>query len=177
MVQLLLSKGASLTVADNDGNTALVLAAERGHLDLVKLLLQRGGMQWSVQQLKDAASKAANSEEFVVWAVLSQQVRMRDAGAFEDCLEGVGLENGVKAAFDAWQGDVQAVNEKLAAAVKERQEAEQLGVAMMQQQQGQQQGQGQQQLLAESSQGQQKRQGEKDGEQPDQGCSKRRRAK
>jgi ankyrin repeat protein len=41
-VELLLAKGAQLDLADNRGRTALMIAAERGHAEIVKLLLAAG---------------------------------------------------------------------------------------------------------------------------------------
>ena len=41
-VELLLSKGAAIDLADNRGRTALMIAAERGHAEIVKLLLSAG---------------------------------------------------------------------------------------------------------------------------------------
>jgi len=37
-----LAEGADVNARDCDGDTALVLAAERGHIDLVKVLLKNG---------------------------------------------------------------------------------------------------------------------------------------
>jgi ankyrin repeat protein len=41
-VRLLLERGASLELADDRGRTALLIAAERGHLRIVELLLEAG---------------------------------------------------------------------------------------------------------------------------------------
>jgi ankyrin repeat protein len=40
--KLLLDRGATVDAADGEGVTPLVLAAYRGHTDVVKLLLERG---------------------------------------------------------------------------------------------------------------------------------------
>jgi ankyrin repeat protein len=42
IVQLLLEKGADVNAKDDDGRTALMLAAEKGHTEIVQLLLERG---------------------------------------------------------------------------------------------------------------------------------------
>ncbi|KAK1656687.1 hypothetical protein BDP55DRAFT_515338, partial [Colletotrichum godetiae] len=42
LVQMLLEKGAEVTVADNDGWTPLNSASDSGHVDVVKLLLEKG---------------------------------------------------------------------------------------------------------------------------------------
>lgn len=39
MVELLLDSGADINIQDDDGSTALMCAAEHGHIDIVKFLL------------------------------------------------------------------------------------------------------------------------------------------
>lgn len=41
MVQMLIAAGADINIQDQDGNTALMCAAEHGRLDIVKLLLSQ----------------------------------------------------------------------------------------------------------------------------------------
>lgn len=39
MVQMLVEAGADINIQDDDGSTALMCAAEQGHLDIIKYLL------------------------------------------------------------------------------------------------------------------------------------------
>ena len=55
VAKLLLDHGARLDAADNRGRTALMIAAETGHLEMVDLLLKRGANR----DLRDKAGKSA----------------------------------------------------------------------------------------------------------------------
>jgi ankyrin repeat protein len=57
MVELLLSEGADVTVADKDGWTPLIAASSKGHLDVVRLFLDNG----AEVNLKDKTARAAIS--------------------------------------------------------------------------------------------------------------------
>ncbi|KAH6845648.1 hypothetical protein B0I37DRAFT_356096 [Chaetomium sp. MPI-CAGE-AT-0009] len=57
MVELLLSEGADVAVADKDGWTPLIAASSKGHLDVVRLLLHKG----AEVDLKDKTARAAIS--------------------------------------------------------------------------------------------------------------------
>jgi ankyrin repeat protein len=54
-VRLLLAKGAQLDLADNRGRTALMIAAERGHAEVVTQLLAAG----ADRKLRDRDGKTA----------------------------------------------------------------------------------------------------------------------
>jgi ankyrin repeat protein len=42
VAKLLLGKGAIIDAADEDGSTALIAAAENGHIEVIKLLVKNG---------------------------------------------------------------------------------------------------------------------------------------
>lgn len=55
MTRLLLEAGAAVNVQDEDGSTALMCAAEHGHVDIVKLLLSQPDCDSSIVDV-DASS-------------------------------------------------------------------------------------------------------------------------
>jgi uncharacterized protein len=55
VAKLLLDHGARIDAADNRGRTALMIAAEAGHLEMVDLLIARGANR----SLRDASGKSA----------------------------------------------------------------------------------------------------------------------
>lgn len=48
MASMLLAAGADVNVQDEDGSTALMCAAEHGHVDMVKLLLSQTDMDANI---------------------------------------------------------------------------------------------------------------------------------
>jgi uncharacterized protein len=63
VAKLLLDHGAVIDAADDRGRTALMIAAETGHLEMVDLLIKRGaGRTLRDKQGKSAADLAANGE-------------------------------------------------------------------------------------------------------------------
>ena len=54
-VELLLNRGAALELVENRGRTALMIAAERGHAEIVEALLDAG----AERKRQDAAGKTA----------------------------------------------------------------------------------------------------------------------
>ncbi|CAG7629519.1 unnamed protein product [Allacma fusca] len=74
MVSLLLEFGASINAMDEDGNTALHMAADNGQLDMVRVLVQQGAVISQVNQDEECALvKASISNRLAVVAFLLQQ--------------------------------------------------------------------------------------------------------
>ena len=47
MVEMLIKKGGDVNIGNRDGITALHIAAEKSHLDVLELLLKNGAQVWS----------------------------------------------------------------------------------------------------------------------------------
>ena len=63
VIELLLAHGAVIDDADDRGNTALMIAAELGHADVVDVLLARGADRTKRnRQAKTALDLAANAD-------------------------------------------------------------------------------------------------------------------
>jgi hypothetical protein len=71
MVELLLSEGADVAVADKDGWTPLIAASSKGHLDAVRLLLDKGAeVNFEDKTARTAISYAAEGEHRTIVQLL-----------------------------------------------------------------------------------------------------------
>ncbi len=58
MVKLLLDCGANVNLQDDDGSTALMVAAEHGHVDITRLLLSHADCDASITDKVKYSNKA-----------------------------------------------------------------------------------------------------------------------
>ena len=64
-VSFLLDKGANIWATDSRQNTALHLAAKNGHLDIVKRILERNGMDHLSRYSLPAFNEAEKNFKFI----------------------------------------------------------------------------------------------------------------
>ena len=122
---------ADVAAGNRFGETSLDLAATKGHFQVVQLLLVKGGgsaafgsLREQQQQLVRAATAAAREGHLGVWAALVRHVLLHCPHRFEQCLEGVGFKEGIKAMAMAWSDDVRDKDWQMAEVARERDEVD-----------------------------------------------------
>ncbi len=63
LLQELLAAGADVSARSNDRETALMVASNRGHREIVKQLIKSGAQQWHPDRRIEGASLAVTNKE------------------------------------------------------------------------------------------------------------------
>lgn len=91
LIETLTSFGASVYVRHQGGMSPLMLAAEKGHIDTVKSLLENGANRYAVNEHGWTAAQVAEAANHTAIAMLLNQT----PGADELTLEEPGIEEGI----------------------------------------------------------------------------------